>query len=157
MEEVLPEWKHAGQLAKAGCQVTLLEKEEEAGGHLNNWYHLFPDRRKGEEVINYLTNHINNDKITFLRGIRIDTLEKSRRKFIVKTSQGKEISADAIVIATGFDLFKSERKEEYGYGIYDNVITSADLEKKFRSGNLKLKNGEPAKKNWYCSLCWIER
>ena len=37
----------AGQLAKAGYMVTLIEKEEEAGGHLSNWYHLFPDRRRG--------------------------------------------------------------------------------------------------------------
>jgi heterodisulfide reductase subunit A len=56
------------------------------------------------------------------------------------------MKADAVVITTGFDLFKSERKEEYGYGIYDNVITSADLEKMFRKGEIKLHNGEvPAK------------
>jgi heterodisulfide reductase subunit A len=36
-----------------------------------------------------------------------------------------------LLIATGFDLFEARKKEEYGYGIYDNVITSADLEMKF--------------------------
>ncbi|MCK7533880.1 MAG: FAD-dependent oxidoreductase [Marinilabiliales bacterium] len=44
----------AGQLAKAGCSVTLIEKDKEMGGHLKNWYHLFPDRRSSNEVINYL-------------------------------------------------------------------------------------------------------
>ena len=47
---------------------------------------------------------------------------------------GNELIADAVIVATGFDLFKSARKEEYGYGIYDNVITSADLEEMFRKG-----------------------
>ena len=132
----------AGQLASAGYSVTLLEKEEEPGGHLNNWYHLFPDRRNGEEVIKYLNDKINKENITLLKGSRIDNVEKSKKKFIIKTSNGNEISAYALVVATGFDLFKSERKEEYGYGIYDNVITSSDLENKFRSGDMKMSNGK---------------
>jgi heterodisulfide reductase subunit A len=49
--------------------------------------------------------------------------------------------ADAVIVATGFDLFKSARKEEYGYGIYDNVITSADLEEMFRKDEIVLTNG----------------
>jgi heterodisulfide reductase subunit A2 len=132
----------AGQLAKAGYLVTLLEKDENSGGHLNNWYHLFPNRRNGTEVIEYLSEQVDHENITFLKGTIIDNLEKSQKKFIIKTNQGREFTADAIVVATGFDLFKSERKEEYGYGVYDNVITSADLEKKFRSGELKLNNGQ---------------
>jgi heterodisulfide reductase subunit A2 len=109
----------AGQLAKSGCRVTLVEKEEKTGGHINNWYHLFPDRRNGEEVIDYLKDKVDAPNLTVLKGTRIDDIEKNRQGFIVKTDKGTEIKADAIVIATGFDLFRSERKEEYGYGIYD--------------------------------------
>lgn len=131
----------AGMLARAGYQVTLLEKEEEPGGHLKNWYHLFPDRRSGADVMKYLNAKINNDNITFLKGIRIDYVDRIKRKFVIKTTWGNEIIADAIIVATGFDLFRSERKEEYGYGIYDNVITSADLENKFHCNDLKMSNG----------------
>jgi len=161
----------AGQLAKAGFSVILLEKSEDMGGHLANWYHLFPDRRKGSEVITYLNKRITNDNITLMKGTSIDDIEKSKNIFTIRTNFGKELSADAIIVATGFDLFKSERKEEYGYGIYDNVITSADLEKKFREGNLKISSGESPEKigivhcvgsrdekvgNQYCSkLCCV--
>jgi heterodisulfide reductase subunit A2 len=131
----------AGQLAKAGLLVTLLEKENETGGHLKNWYHLFPDRRKSDEVVSYLSGLIEHVNITLLKGTKILRLEKSRKEFTIKTSTGKDIAADAIVVATGFDLFKSEKKEEYGYGIYNNVITSADLEKMFRQGEVKLSDG----------------
>jgi heterodisulfide reductase subunit A len=62
-------------------------------------------------------------------------------EFKVTTGNGETINADALLLATGFDLFRSERKEEYGYGIYDNVITSADLETMFRKKELKLANG----------------
>jgi len=161
----------AGQLAKIGLRVTLLEKDEETGGHLRNWHHLFPDRRNGEEVINYLNKQVSHDNIFILKGTSIDNVQKNNRKFLIKTNQGREITTDAMVIATGFDLFRSERKEELGYGIYDNVITSADLEKKFRSGDLRIKNGETPKRiglvhcvgsrdeksgNLYCSkLCCV--
>lgn len=161
----------AGQLVKAGCKVTLIEKDDETGGHVNNWYHLFPDRRKSDEVITYLNRQIDNENITLLKGTKIDKLEKNRNIFNIKTNRGKELSAEAIIVATGFDLFKSEKKEEYGYGIYDNVITSADLEKMFRNGSLVLKNGESPKRigivhcvgsrdeksgNLYCSkLCCV--
>jgi len=34
----------AGQLAEAGFNVSLVEKENKTGGHINDWYKLFPDR-----------------------------------------------------------------------------------------------------------------
>ena len=47
------------------------------------------------------------------------------------TSDNKPVVADAILLTTGYDTFDAHKKEEYGYGIYDNVITSADLEEIF--------------------------
>ena len=35
----------AGQLAKAGYQLHWLRRKKRLGGHLKDWYHLFPDRR----------------------------------------------------------------------------------------------------------------
>lgn len=161
----------AGQLAGAGYLVTLLEKGERLGGHVSNWHHLFPDRRNSAEVIKYLTDKIKHENITLLMNTSVKNVKKSRRKFTITTNQGNEITADALVVATGFDLFRSERKEEYGYGIYDNVISSADLEKKFSENNLKMTNGKIPKRvgivhcvgsrdekagNVYCSkLCCI--
>jgi heterodisulfide reductase subunit A len=161
----------AGQLAMSGYSVTLLEKDKELGGHLLNWYHLFPDRRRSDEVLSYLRGLADNKNIKVLTGTQIERIEHHRKKFFLKTMSGEEIDSDTIVVATGFDLFRSEKKEEYGYGIYDNVITSADLERMFRSGDLKMKNGNTPSKigmvhcvgsrdeksgNLYCSkLCCV--
>jgi heterodisulfide reductase subunit A len=161
----------AGQLAKAGLSVTLIEKEKELGGHLKEWYHLFPDRRNSVEVLDYLKKQIIHDKIKLLTGNSVGSFQKKGSDFTLNTSNGEVIKADAILLTTGFDLFKSERKEEYGYGIYDNVITSADLEIMFREKKLKLKNGKKPEKigivhcvgsrdekagNLYCSkLCCV--
>ena len=64
------------------------------------------------------------------------------------------LNADAILLATGFDLFRSERKEEYGYGIYENVITSSDLEKMFRSGEIKTEERTKARKKLELCIVW---
>jgi heterodisulfide reductase subunit A len=161
----------AGQLAKAGLSVTVIEKEKEMGGHLKEWYHLFPNRRSSSEVIDYLMDLVEHENIKLLTGDSVSGLHKKGSEFVLNTVNGGVIHADAVLLATGFDLFKSERKEEYGYGIYDNVITSADLEKMFRSKELKLINGKKPEKigivhcvgsrdekvgNLYCSkLCCV--
>ncbi len=161
----------AGQLARTGYYVTLIEKDKDTGGHVKNWYHLFPNSRDSSEVIEYLEKQIEHDNILLITGKTVESFEKDNKTLIVKTDDGKEYFADAIILATGFDMFKSERKEEYGYGIYDNVITSPDLELMFRNDNLTRVNGDIPEKigfvhcvgsrdkkvgNLYCSkLCCI--
>jgi len=135
----------AGRLSMAGFKVTVLEKEKRTGGHLNDWYKLFPDRRNSSEVKEYLEGITLNDSIELLTETTLEKLNRSGNSFSIVTNGGKELTADAIVVATGFELFKSERKEEYGYGIYDNVITSADLEGMFRLGKISLLNGKEPK------------
>ncbi|MBN1108212.1 MAG: CoB--CoM heterodisulfide reductase iron-sulfur subunit A family protein [Bacteroidales bacterium] len=132
----------AGQLAKAGCSVTLVEKEEETGGNVRNWYHLFPDHRDSKEVISYLDSRVAHKNLTLITGTTVEDMEQDHGQFILKTGDGMALEADAVVVSTGFDLFRSERKEEYGYGIYDNVISSADLEKMFRKGEVLRHDGE---------------
>ncbi len=132
----------AGQLARAGCIVTLLERESETGGHVKNWYHLFPDIKNSDEVLEYLVKQADHKNITVRTGITADSLEKNGKSIIIKTSRGDRINSDAVILATGFDLFESRRKEEYGYGIYDNVISSADLEIMFREDAIKRHDGE---------------
>ncbi|MBN2864336.1 MAG: CoB--CoM heterodisulfide reductase iron-sulfur subunit A family protein [Bacteroidales bacterium] len=161
----------AGHLARTGYEVTLLEKESDTGGHVKNWFHLFPDRKDSREVLRYMNNLINHQNISLYTGVTVEGIEKMQENISVRTDDGNEISADAVVVATGFDLFRSERKEEYGYGIYENVITSEDLERMFRKGEIRLANGSNPEKtgfihcvgsrdekvgNLYCSkLCCI--
>jgi heterodisulfide reductase subunit A len=135
----------AGQLSKAGIEVSLIEKENKTGGHLNDWYKLFPDRRNSSEVKEYLDRITHHDGIKLMTNTSVDKFNRNKSYFSIITNEGKELLADAVVVATGFDLFKSARKEEYGYGIYDNVITSTDLEEMFRKGKIVLSNGNVPK------------
>jgi heterodisulfide reductase subunit A len=161
----------AGQLFRAGIEVTLIEKGEKTGGHLNDWFKLFPDRRDSKEVIAYLDKLTGEPGINIITGTTVTKVSRNGSGINISTAGGKEFKADAVVISTGFDLFRSERKEEYGYGIYDNVITSADLEKMFRKGEIVTHNGSSPNRigivhcvgsrdekvgNFYCSkLCCV--
>ena len=131
----------AGVLADMGHTVSILEKEGNSGGHVSKWHALFPDRRPAGEVTGYLKKRIENENIRFISGTVVEKIERHGGGLVVGTSDGKKLNADAVIVATGFDLFDARRKEEYGYGIYENVITSADLEKMFNDGRLLTSDG----------------
>jgi len=186
----------AGALAELGIDVVLLEKEAITGGHVKNWDRLFPNRRPGEEVIDFIgkkmgagveirygkevvsINHVNHvfsirtadsemqnangkmqnadssmqnangkmqnvngkmqnadSKMQNANGKMQNVNGKMQNADSNMQSDGLEtLTADSIVLATGYELFDARRKEEYGYGIYDNVITSAELEAMFKEG-----------------------
>ena len=120
-------------LAKLGFKVTLVEKEEIAGGHLKKWHALFPTLISGHHAIDAIISGLSEDvRIRF--GTKVTGLEVVNDYFTISGHNGWQEKADAVVITTGFQLFDAHRKEEYGYGIYENVITSADLEELFASG-----------------------
>jgi heterodisulfide reductase subunit A2 len=77
-----------------------------------------------------------NDGISVRLNAVITDIQKQDGSFLVKFDSKEELAADALLIATGFDLFDCRKKEEYGYGIYDNVMTSAEVEQTFRSGKM---------------------
>jgi len=120
-------------LAKIGFNVTLVEKEETTGGHLKKWHALFPALLSGLEALESIKNGL-NENIKILTGINVTGIEAVNDYFTVSGHTGWQAKADAVVFTTGFQLFDARRKEEYGYGIYENVITSAELEELFASG-----------------------
>ncbi|HTX88456.1 MAG TPA: FAD-dependent oxidoreductase [Bacteroidales bacterium] len=121
----------AKTLASSGLEVTLLEKEDRLGGHVRKWDRLFPNRRNSEEVLAFLEDQV-KDGISVHLESRVSDIRKNGKGYAVSLENGKKFDGDALVLATGFELFNARKKEEYGFGIYDNVITSADLEEFFQ-------------------------
>lgn len=132
-------------LASMGFRVTLIEKEESAGGHVKDWHALFPNRRPGAEVLDSLRKNL-DPAVNLVTGKPVLAIKPNGKTFIVESSNDWQTEADAVLMATGFTLFDARKKEEYGYRIYDNVITSADLEAAFSAGKVTMKNGEIPKR-----------
>lgn len=126
----------ANLLAQRGHKVTIIEKEKYPGGHLNQWHHLFPDSSSPEWVISgLLDEQLKYDHLKSINSTEITKIEKENGMFSVMAGNELKINADAVVVTTGFNLFDAKRKEEYGYGLFENVITSADLEQQLKNTN----------------------
>ena len=123
----------SAHLHKMGYNVILIEKDDHLGGHLAKWDRLFPEGVPAKEVLDKLTTNINGVKY-FLK-TEVKSINLLDREYNVILSNGITILAQAVLMASGFDLFPAQKKEEYGYGIYDHVITNADLENWFKTGN----------------------
>lgn len=117
------------QLEKLGYNVALFEKDQTIGGHVAKWDRLFPNRRHSAEVIDSLTKSIGKN-IQLNLSTTVNGINRENGSFLIDAN-GKSQKADAIVLATGFELFPANKKEEYGYGIFENVTTSAELESMF--------------------------
>jgi len=133
--------KVAEILSKLNINTIIIEKGSEVGGNLLKWDRIFPDGKYAVEVINALKNDLGNTNI--ITNSEVFSINKDNNSFIVLSSNSRTHKADAVVLTTGFEIFDATRKEEYGYGIYDNVITSVDLENIFKNkGNLFRKDGK---------------
>ncbi|MBW8334586.1 MAG: FAD-dependent oxidoreductase [Prolixibacteraceae bacterium] len=115
-------------LTDAGHWVTVIEKNEKLGGKLNNWSYLFPDFTPTEKITGTLQEKYREKDFSILNKTEVSGILRQNGKFSIKTSGEQHLEADALVVATGYEIFDARRKEEYGYKIYDHVITSADLE-----------------------------
>ncbi len=129
----------AHTLASRGMKVTIVEKQSDIGGKVRQWHVLFPSFTPADEVLSALRHKISSAaNITIKTGCEATKITPT----CVRLSSGEELKCDAVVVATGFTLFDARIKEEYGYGIYDNVITSADLEQMFNKGEVAITSGE---------------
>ncbi len=118
----------ARHIAEEGYKVILLEKEKDTGGKLRQWDKLFPDFTSAHEVLDTLQKGIEQNLIEVKKEKEVVALHRNGEDWIVIDQNHSEYQAKAILVTTGYDFFDARRKEEYGYGIYPNVITSAELE-----------------------------
>ena len=121
----------SANLHKMGYNVILVEKSPALGGHLAKWDKLFPQGIPAKDVLEGMISNINGVK--YFLNANVQSINALGKSYNVILDNGITVLADAVLFATGFDLFKAEKKEEYGYGIYERVITNADLENWFRT------------------------
>lgn len=123
----------ASQLLKLGYSPIIVEKNERLGGHVARWNRLFPDLTPAHDLVSELISGCKDANI-FLN-TEIQFMNRLKDGYNIMLSNGISINTRYILVTTGFRLFEAEKKEEYGYGIYNQVITNADLEQWFNNGN----------------------
>jgi len=116
----------AGQLLALGVKPILVEKASRLGGHVAMWHRLFPDMTLASDIVRRLEKNLSGANIFLDTGV--EEIFRKGRTYDLVLSNGVTVNASAVLFATGFSLFDAARKEEYGYGVYERVVTNADLE-----------------------------
>ena len=122
----------ARQLLLLGYNPIVVEQQDHLGGHVAQWNRLFPDMASAQDLVRDLGEAIMEANI--FTGTRVTFVNRLQDGYQVMLGNGVSIACRAILVAVGFKLFDAARKEEYGYGVYDHVVTNADLESWF-NGN----------------------
>lgn len=126
------------RLRELGIEPIVFERDKELGGKVRNWHLLFPTFTEAEMVLLPLKNRIAREGIEVRLGVEVKEFDSTS----VTLSTGEKMVCEAVVLCTGFTLFDAKVKDEYGYGIYDNVFTSVDIERKFVDGEFSRWSGK---------------
>ncbi|MEE4114663.1 MAG: CoB--CoM heterodisulfide reductase iron-sulfur subunit A family protein [Marinilabiliaceae bacterium] len=134
------------EIADAGKQVYLYEKSAALGGMLNNIAQVYPNFASASDIIGPMV-----EKVSKHPKIRV-FLEKSpedvfgyvgnfETKHAANGNLDSTIKFGAIIVATGLKVFDPSGIEEYGYGILPDVITSLEMEKLLKNGDIRTRTG----------------
>lgn len=138
----------ASTLSHLGFDVTLVEQQDYLGGAVarHQYQVLMPDFSSGPELLSRLIERVDNDShITVYTGTQVEEVSESHDIFTIKLSGAnqKTLQSQAVVLATGFDHFNPARDGKYGYGLFPDVISGAELEEMFAKGPIRRpSNGE---------------
>lgn len=123
--------------------MELVEKECTPGGNLNNWFQLFPDRKQASALRQLLQQQVEHPSIRLhTDAVPVKIERQDARHYTMELDNGARLEGNALLVTTGFRTFDASRKEEYGYGIYENVITSVELENYFANRQILTSTGK---------------
>jgi heterodisulfide reductase subunit A len=121
-------------IAEAGYRVYLVEREKRLGGHMAQLNRTFPTLESAAELLSQTISQVQeHPNIEVMTASEVIEVEGYVGNFAVKVEGGQvgnlsELEVGAIIVATGYEPFDPHLKPEFAYGIYDNVITSLELE-----------------------------
>jgi heterodisulfide reductase subunit A len=120
------------QLAALGVKVLLVEKEQALGGHANLLSKDFLTGDSIREWIGSMTKAvIKNLNIEVFTETEVTKVAREESRFRISLKQKamvRQLETDAVVVATGFNLFDASKMPQYGYGRYKDVINNLEFE-----------------------------
>jgi len=138
-------------LADAGLKVSIIEKKPELGGRAFTLYLDDADKKLLPDL-NRIKEHEN---ITVRTGSEVSEVHGGLGHYKLDLSTGESVTAGAIVVATGSDVFDADRIAEYRYHLPE-VLNSYDLSQLLarQSGGLTIKaDSEFTPKNIHFIQC----
>jgi len=128
----------AQSLASVGQRVVLVEKEQDLGGApiQSGYAKLVPSGLWAKDVIGGMVQRVmDNGLIDVRAGQTVETFDGEPGNFTATLGDGSAVQAASAVLATGFTHFDSVNKPEWGFGTYEDVVTTTQVEQMLSSGS----------------------
>ncbi len=129
----------AAGVASIGKKVVLVEKETVLGGApiLSGYAKLVPSGEWAKDAIGRMVKRVEDDaNITIHKGVKVAKLEGEAGNFTATLSNGEIVKAGAVILGTGFTHFDSINKPEWGFGTYEDVVTTTQMEQMVSAGKI---------------------
>lgn len=129
----------AAGVASIGKKVVLVEKETVLGGApiLSGYAKLVPSGEWAKDAIGRMVKRVeDNPNVTIHKGTKVTKLEGEAGNFTATLSNGQSVKAGSIILGTGFTHFDSINKPEWGFGTYEDVLTTTQMEQMVSSGKI---------------------
>ena len=129
----------AAGVSAAGMNVVLVEKETRLGGApiLSGYAKLVPSGEWAKDAMGRMIKRVEDDKrVTIHTGTKIAKLEGEAGNFTASLSNGQSVNCGSIVLGTGFTHFDSINKPEWGFGTFEDVVTTTQVEQMVANGKI---------------------
>ena len=129
-------------IARKGFDVVLVEKEGVLGGRLNELYRLFPKMESAQDIVDDLIARVKKEKhIEIILNSKVTKREGSYGNYDIEvtsleTGEKATHRVGTIVVTVGTDVYEPE-DGEYGWNRVPQVISTLELERRLKSGELK--------------------
>jgi len=126
-------------VASLGRKVVLVDKEPLLGGApiLSGYARLVPSGEWAKDAIGRMVARVESAPgVEIHKGARVTAFDGSPGAFVATLSDGARVDAGAVILATGFTHFDAINKPEWGFGTYENVVTTTQVEQMVTAGKI---------------------
>ncbi|GAB4325380.1 MAG: hypothetical protein Kow0010_07810 [Dehalococcoidia bacterium] len=116
----------ATNLAQQGFETHLVERSPDLGGVLRSLGEVAPSGIASREILAGLTHEMLSSGVEVHHGVDIEHIGGHVGEFYARLSDGTEIQAGAVIMATGARPYQPH---EFGYGEDASVVTNLDVER----------------------------
>lgn len=125
--------------ASVGRKVVLVEKADRLGGApiLSGYARLVPSGEWAKDAIGRMVARVEGDPLVSVhRSATVTSFEGTPGNFSATLSSGHTLQAGAVILGTGFTHFDSINKPEWGFGTYEDVVTTTQVEQMVGAGRI---------------------
>ncbi len=129
----------AAGVAALGRKAVLVEKADRLGGApiLSGYAKLVPSGEWAKDAIGRMVQRVTDDpRVTVHTGTKVTRLEGEPGRFNATLSSGENVATGAVLLATGFTHFDAVNKPEWGFGTYEDVVTTTQMEQMVAAGKI---------------------